>query len=338
MKKMISILLALVLLLCSFSCVMPAYASHLAKLELNLAQYTLEEIAKMPKKEFYQLLADFERVYDPYDTYDDEPIMEDILEAESLEPSGELQISPLWESGDHTSNDEADRGTHAMLATQAIVVLANDKGFMYPNTGYDIAANIVAGLSIALASILPDKDERENLFEGHFYHAVNGDSWSGSTTNTALTNCREHYNFAVYIANRNQDDLLCNTIGRAMHYIQDVSQPQHASNIVALNIAHTLFEDYVDKNLDAYLTRITSINSNTFGSNMTYSSAANHTVDYLVQQAASEAYQYRSYVNNALNQSNWGYVAQQTVPNAIGFSALLMYKIFNAAGRTLYKV
>lgn len=334
MKKTISILLMLVLLFCSFSCVMPTYATYLAKQELNLAQYTMEDIVNMPKEDFLQLLADFERVYDPYNTYDTDPIMEDILDAECGEP----QISPQWTSGDPTSDDEADRGTHAMLTTQAIAVLTTDKGFLYPNTGYDIAANIAAGLSIALASVLPDKDERENAFEGHFYHAINGDSWSGSTTNTALTNCRDHYDFALYYDQRNEENMFLNTIGRALHYIQDVSQPQHAANIIALNIAHKLFEDYVDDNLASYLSRIASINSSSFGSSMTYSTAASHTVEYLVKEAANKAYQYRSYVNNALNQSNWNFVAQNTVPNAVGFSALLMYKIFNAAGRTLYKV
>lgn len=336
MKKVLSILLTVVLLLCSFSFLMPTYASYWAKQELNLAQYTIEDIANMPKDEFYQLLADFERVYDPYGTYDTDPIMADIIAAE--ENSGEPQISPQWESGDPESEEEGDAGTHSFLSVQAISILCEDVGYIYPNTQDNIALNIASALSIALASVFPDKDENENVFEGHFYHAVDGDSWTGSTTNTALTNCRDHYEFAVFYAKRNEDDMLCNTIGRAMHYIQDVSQPQHAANIVSLNIAHPLFENYVNDNIDKYVAKITSINSASFGSSLTYSTAAGQTIDFLVKDAANKAYQYRSYVNNALNQSKWDYVAQNAVPNAIGYSALLMYKIIKDAGRTFYEV
>lgn len=339
MKKVLSILLTVVLLLCSFSCIMPTYASYLAKQELNLAQYTIEDIANMPKDEFYQLLADFERVYDPYGTYDTDPIMADIIAAE--ENSGEPQISPQWESGDPESEEEGDAGTHSFLSVQAISILCEDVGYIYPNTQDNIALNIASALSIALASVFPDKDENENVFEGHFYHAVDGDSWTGSTTNTALTNCRNHYEFAVFYAKRNEDGMLCDAIGRAMHYIQDVSQPHHAANIIYVPIlqpAHKEFEEYVNDNIDKYVARITSINSASFGSSLTYSTAAGRTIDFLVKDAANKAYQYRSYVNSVLNQSKWDYVAQNAVPNAIGYSALLMYKIIKDAGRTFYEV
>ncbi len=339
MKKALSILLTVVLLLCSFSCIMPTYASYLAKQELNLAQYTIEDIANMPKDEFYQLLADFERVYDPYGTYDTDPIMADIIAAE--ENSGDPQISPQWEGGDPEGEEEGDAGTHSMLTLQAIQVLVNDLGFLYENTGTGIGENIVASFAICLSSMMPDKDENENVFEGHFYHAVDGDSWTGSTTNTALTNCRNHYEFAVFYAKRNEDGMLCDAIGRAMHYIQDVSQPHHAANIIYVPIlqpAHKEFEEYVNDNIDKYVARITSINSASFGSNLTYSTAAGRTIDFLVKDAANKAYQYRSYVNSVLNQSKWDYVAQNAVPNAIGYSALLMYKIIKDAGRTFYEV
>lgn len=65
MKKIISLLLTIIMLLSSFCFTMSAYATSD---ELDLSQYTVDDLAQMSADEFRQLLADFERVYDPFDT------------------------------------------------------------------------------------------------------------------------------------------------------------------------------------------------------------------------------------------------------------------------------
>ncbi len=74
MKKIISLLLTIIMLLSSFCFTISAYATSD---ELDLSQYTVDDLAQMSADEFRQLLADFERVYDPFDTYNTDPIMEE---------------------------------------------------------------------------------------------------------------------------------------------------------------------------------------------------------------------------------------------------------------------
>lgn len=98
------------------------------------------------------------------------------------------------------------------------------------------------------------------------------------------------------------------------------------------------FETFDDKDIDSYVNLISSVNGYRFSTsiNPTYASSASHTVDFLVQQAASIAYTFRGQVNNALNQTYWDYVASKTIPNSVGFSALLLYKLAYNSGITLY--
>lgn len=316
MKKIISLLLTIIMLLSSFCFTISAYATSD---ELDLSQYTVDDLAQMSAGEFRQLLADFERVYDPFDTYNTDPIME-----ENTPPA----IQPRWGSGD----PEKDKtGSHEMITAQACSILATDKGFF----SKDAIECLVMALTISLASIQPDKDEVGTLFAGHFYHAIDGDNYLGSKSNTALTNCRSHYNAAVSAAKRNDKAKAMEEIGRALHYLQDAGQPHHAANITVANISHKLFEDQIDANIDTYINLITSVNNHNFHystAGYTYSSAAANSVDYLVKSTSIIAYGYRTEVNNALNKSKWDFVARITVPNSIAFSALLMYKFAGASG------
>ncbi len=329
MKKALSLLLTVILLLCSFSFIVPAYAADFTKADLDLSQYTMDDLMNMSAEEYRALLRDFERVYDPFDTYETDPIM--------AEEEQEPQIAPRWASGDIKNGEYVEQGSHEMITAQALNVLANDKGIFSTNPVEVLAIC----LSISLASLTPDKDENQNIFEGHFYHAVDGDSWTGSKTNTALINCRDHFNNAIYASQVGNIDIMYSELGRALHYLQDAGEPHHAANIVNIPLiktAHGDFETFVDNDIDSYVKLISSVNGYRFSSfsNPTYASAASHTVDFLVQQAASIAYTFRSQVNNTLNRTYWDYVASETVPNAIGFSALLLYKFAYASGRTLY--
>lgn len=330
MKKTISMVLTILLLLCSFSFLTPVCAADLAQADLNLSQYTQDDLASMPAEEYRALLRDFERAYDPFDTYETNPIMEE-------EPPAEPGVTPYWTSGTIDNDEYTEQGSHEMITAQALNVLANDKGIFSTN----VVEVLAICLSISLASLLPDKDEYENIFEGHFYHAIDGDSWTGSKTNTALVNCRDHMNFAVHAAKTGNRDMMYSELGRALHYLQDAGEPHHASNIVNIPLiktAHGDFEKFADRDIDSYVNMISSVNGYRFSAsiNPTYASAVSNTVDMLVRQAASIAYTFRGQVNNTQNRTYWDYVASETVPNAVGFSALLLYKFSVASGMKLY--
>lgn len=111
---------------------------------------------------------------DPFDTYDTNPIMEE----EETPP----RIAPRWASGNIENGEYVEQGSHEYITAKACDILTKDKGFFSMNE----SANVFIVLAISIASLTPDKDENKNIFEGHFYHAIDGDSWTGSKTNTAL--------------------------------------------------------------------------------------------------------------------------------------------------------
>lgn len=328
MKKALSLLLTVILLLCSFSFIVPAYAADFTEADLDLSQYTMDDLMNMSAEEYRALLRDFERVYDPFGTYDTDPIMKDV------EATSEPEIMPVWGSGKIDGNGEyVEQGSHEMITAQALNVLANDKGIFSTNPVEVLAIC----LSISLASLMPDKDENQNIFEGHFYHAVDGDSWTGSKTNTALTNCVSHFNQAVSLAKSGNRDKAYEEIGRALHYIQDAGEPHHASNIVYLppvQLAHGRYEDFVDGNIDHYVSLISSVYSFNFGSGNSYSYSATvrNSVNYFVKGAATRAYSYRDQVKSSFDQSQWNHVAEILIPNAVAYSAVLLYKFASSSG------
>lgn len=319
MKKASAILLTLVLIFGCFVFPLPAHATALAKEELNLAQYTLDDIVNMPADEFRQLLADFERVYDPFDTYGANPLME-----ENQEPS----LQPRWGSG---KVDGSETGSHEVISAQAVCVLTNDLGFFYDNS--NPAPNIIVALLISLASVLPDKDEIGfPLYAGHFYHAYDGDNYVGSSSNTALTNCRRHFNQAVaYYKSQHEDTY--KELGMVLHYLQDAAEPHHAANITVANPAHSQFEGYVDDRINTYTDHITSL-----GNHNPYISTRTKTVDAMVKSAALNAYAYKDDVDSILNKSQWDQAARVTVRLSVESSAMLLYKFSHAAGFPLHAV
>lgn len=207
----------------------------------------------------------------------------------------------------------------------------NDVG-VFSDNAVEVLAML---LLISLASLLPDKDTSSivQLFEGHFYHAIDGDSWTGSKTNTALTNCTDHFYQAVAAAKARNTEIAYEQLGRALHYIQDASEPHHAANIVNIPLvkpAHGDFEEYVDNRIDTYVALRSTAHG--FNSNYSYAIARRNSVGYFVQGAASMAYAYRNSVDKASDTSQWDRVARATVPNAMAFSALLLFKFFFADG------
>ena len=158
MKKTISVFLTMLLIFCSFSFLLPVYAAA-PEDTLDLSQYSLEDIAAMSAEEYRALLRDFERVYDPFDTYETDPIM--------AEEEQEPQIAPRWASGDIKNGEYTEEGSHEIISAQALNVLVNDQG-VFTDSALEV---LVVCLTISLASLLPDTKEVGFLFAGHFYQS-----------------------------------------------------------------------------------------------------------------------------------------------------------------------
>ncbi len=328
-KRILSISLALILLMSSVSLFTPAYAtddfginvSDYTNSELDLSQYTLDDVMNMTPQEYGELVRDFERVYDPYDSY-----VEEDDELPSIPPGGG-SITPLWTSGEIDDDEWVEAGSHEIMTMTACAILSADKGFFSDNA----LAVLATAMLISLASMLPDKDERGViLFSGHFYNPHTGKNYAGSSTNTARNNAINHYNTAASYANNGDLGSAYEYLGRCLHYIQDINEPHHAANITAINPSHGQFESYAFDNIDSYLGSYRTISSSF------YTTAINTSVSTLAHNAALDAYSRKDLVNSIFDKSQWNTQANYCVKAATRYSVMVMYKFSRLSSVPFY--
>lgn len=309
MKKIISILMCIAMFFSMFS--LSGYAFEVED-EFNISDYSWDDIMTMSNSDFRQLLADFERVYDPFDTYETNPIM-----AKHNDSDNSNTIQPRWTSG---NAEHTETGSHELITARACSVLLNDKGFWGANEN----GSIIIALTLSLASILPDTEAnlgRDQLFAGHFYDPDTQENWMGHTSNTARDNASSFYDLAVANYSMSLDTDFIECVGKMLHYVQDACVPHHAANVTGLNPSHSAFESYADDHLDSYIGNMTSIN------NSTYLAGLNNNVGIIVHNAAIEAKSHIEDVNNVLFQREWGDVAEATTRAAVTNSAVVLYKL-----------
>lgn len=286
--------------------------------ELDLSQYTMDDLINMSNAEYMNLLAEFERVYDPYDSYVELPALED---NSMVSVMAENVVSPQWTSGNiNVWNEYTEAGCHEGITAKACEILINDKGFF----AADATSAVVITLSISLASLLPDKDEiGYSFYAGHFYDPDTNTNYDGLTTNTAKTNAVAHYNTAVQAARDGDAATAFEYLGRCLHYVQDANEPHHAANDIAsigLLTPHGAFEAYAFDNMDTFLSNYNSI------ANSYYTTATSTSVTILTHNAAVEAKSHFEDVRSAIFRTNWPDAADACLKNAARYSAMIMYR------------
>ncbi|MBE6715742.1 MAG: hypothetical protein E7573_02370 [Ruminococcaceae bacterium] len=326
MKRLLSVFLALIFVFSIFSLQAQAVENNnsggfdysvYTNEELDLSLISLEDISNMSKDEFLELVREFERVYDPFDTYSEQTIQAEELIAPV---NGSSDISPQWTSGDiNFLGEYTETGTHEIITAKACEIFAGDKGF-YADDSLAIVAII---LSISLASMLPDKYEIGVFFNGHFYDPDTGENYLGFSNNTAKTNAQEHYDNAVSAASTGDVDEAFEELGRCLHYIQDANVPHHAANEIALPLIdtpHGEFENYAFTVAESVLSDFYTV------SQYTYSMLSEATVSDLTHLAAVNAKEEIDKVNNLSDRSDWLEVADYCLENAVMLSAIILYK------------
>ena len=332
-KKLISLILALAFTF--LMCQTLAYAEEAAdyggidislytKSELDLSQYTLDDIRAMSSEEYLNLVKEFEHVYDPYGSY----VAEDLSLMNSADLTDEnATVSTQWKSGKNNSEGEYTKnGSHEYISAIACTVLNNGKGFFSTDT----TANIIIALCISLASMLPDTDEREPAFVGHFYDPDTQKNYVGSAANTARTNAEKHFKAALLSASNGAMDEVYEHLGRCLHYVQDVNVPHHAANVTGVNPSHSAFEKYAFENQEAYLENFGTIPASN------YRNAYSWNIGTITHKAAAEAKPMISHVNNILDKSEWSEYARITMQNATRYSAMAIYRFAMESSLTLY--
>lgn len=313
LKKGLSIFLATTLLiLCFFS--VPAFA---AEPEFDISDYTFEDLESMTTAEKKELIEKFIETYNPYG-------LRDLMEQEDS-ASGGLGVQPLWKSGDGDP-----MATHELITLEALSTYVEAFGLL----NADGTQAFAIALYLSAASALPDKDETDNFsFAGHFYSPTTGYG-TNVFKKSAKDNVAEHYDAAYQklranphmTLNLDEFALVLEQLGRALHYIQDVCEPHHATNMVAVLSTHSLFESYVDGIIGDLLPTNVTIN------NSRYLEAKAKTAGELAHSAARSGASQSYRVLFSSPTTEWDDVAKICLRYAIENSALLMYKLFADCG------
>ena len=315
-KTAISLLLSMVLL--GFTVfTIPAFAED----TFDINDYSIEDLQHMTPKEKIKLISDYVNTYNPLgikDTYNSNEVKySSMLESD---------INPVWKS----SNDNDDEfATHQLMTLQAFVCSINDCGF-YDTDG---TTALAISLTLAAASGLPDKeaDQIASGFVGHFYNPDTQKNWAGSKKNTAKTNCQKHFTNAITRLQQNtHPDLngedfqyVLIELGKALHYVQDASEPHHSNNKLAGSSSHTQFETFANENISKYIDDLSHCTA------YYYNVAGYNDADGVAHEAAVISKPYYQYVSSLTDRSTWDYGALHTTQNAVGFSAGLIYRLFS---------
>lgn len=105
-------------------------------------------------------------------------------------------------------------------------------------------------------------------------------------------------------------------LGRGLHYVADLNEPHHASNLTAINSNHSEFEKYVDEHRNEY-----KIKGNSLSNNI-YESAKNRNIEFIIKEYAHKA---KSLASKAQNTNTYGEVGKACVENAIINAVLYIY-------------
>lgn len=106
-------------------------------------------------------------------------------------------------------------------------------------------------------------------------------AWSKSPT--ARTRAESYFQRSQLLYRAGDVQLAMSNLGKGTHYVSDLNEPHHASNLTAVNSNHSAFEKYVDKNRKSY-----TIAGNSFGSSV-YTTALNTSTGDLMYSAAKYA-------------------------------------------------
>lgn len=289
----------------------------------SLEDITWDDIMAMQSNEFRELLIWFEKTYDPFDTYDTNPITARYNESET---DG---IQPLWKSGSGELSD--DPKTHEQITAQACGILLSDKGFWGNNQN----GSIMIGLMLSLASVLPDTIPElgiEQGYKGHFYDPQTGKNYDNDSENTARKNLEKHYNEAMaeYKSNGGSNAFI-ESVGKMLHYMQDICVPHHAANVTRFNLAHPEFERQANRDIDTYLDTMPAIYT------YAYTNCLKNSAGHMALVAATKSRAYIGDVNNILQQKKWPSVAESCIHNSVEYSVLLLYHLSVNTGIPLTK-
>ena len=213
--------------------------------------------------------------------------------------------------------------THTSVTMVAFLCLTNNKGFWATNT--DALEIIFLASTYAAAPDLSDDEAYTASNTDHFYVPRTGKGLYGGTS--ASERFVEYYDKALN-AQRNNDPLLAaQHLGRALHYLQDVTVPHHTISI--LTIAHAAYEKFCSTNIDTLLDGKETTNS------LYYSDMRTKQKQAIVPYIAAYSNTYYDDVDSSLFQGHWDVIAETLMEYAVDQTAAMLYRFSLDAGLTL---
>ena len=214
-------------------------------------------------------------------------------------------VSLFWAGG-------GTNHTHQYITSHAFNVLYNDY-----SSAYNWFISWGAITYVLEGSDLPDEDETDNLFAGHFYDPDTGLNYKG-TTDTAKSRFLTHFNNAVATYQAGNYALAFEKLGRAIHYLEDLNAPHHAANLKAFTSNHISFEEQIDANRTRYAATTASGK---------YTTSIANIPDICARNAKNNLGNATS-VENLTSYEPWLIAGDYTVPFAMQYVAVVLYQFW----------
>lgn len=236
------------------------------------------------------------------------------------------------------SNESDELDTHKMIMQQGLVTLQND--FVESeNASLQSNLNILSQKMNTLkkGSVYPDFDSNGyKLYQDHFYDPYTKENytrewWSPSPyiPENAETQTRRYMNEAVYLWKQGNHESAAFKIGCAMHYFADVSNPHHASNIIASpTSAHAPFETYVDDNVNKFMINGSGYTTSSNFYKQGLDQSFDKIITSLVDEHAFRAYPYGEKLT-LTNKSEWFSIAKDRTADGQRGVARVLYAFLN---------
>lgn len=203
--------------------------------------------------------------------------------------------------------------THQYIVANAVGILLNDKGKSVLTDKKNVEL-------LLTYTDWPDKLGNETdfgTFMGHFYNPNTRKNWMGRKSPTAKGRIVSYFNIAISEYQKGNIESAIINLGKGSHYISDINEPHHASNLTAINSNHMGFEKYVDVN------RVLFKIPNQSLSNLLYIEALNQNMDEFAQSAAVYA---NALIKKAQDKHTYYEAAEKSVQHAIINNVQYFYK------------
>jgi len=235
--------------------------------------------------------------------------------------------------------------THKMIAEQSVKCVTNDSSSVENIKFKENLDILTKNLTIYKnGSVAPDfgdvgTDRDYKLYQDHFYDPDEDTNFTSNfpypfytIDDTAESQVRNYFSQAVAKWKDGNYEGASYDLGKAMHYLSDIAEPHHASNVTAgINSPHVPFESYAEKVKENY--KIDTLGYSTSEGEYALSLNYQYFTDFITAQ--SQKYGkiskdlYYSHAKMSNSWEDWEYAVKKSLTNSQINGASLIYNFLN---------